>query len=39
MWSSELPLFDYDTDMDVMTTAKAFAYEPWTKEYFQQLRE
>ncbi|KAK8403951.1 hypothetical protein O3P69_000185 [Scylla paramamosain] len=38
-WVSNLPLFDYDTDMDVMTTAQAFAQEPWTRQYFQQLRE
>lgn len=38
-WSSDLPHFDYDTDMDMLTTAKAFAREPWSKQYFQQLRE
>ncbi|MPC26470.1 hypothetical protein E2C01_019610 [Portunus trituberculatus] len=38
-WVSDLPLFDYDTDMDVMTTSKAFAREPWSRQYFQQLRE
>lgn len=39
LWSSDLPHFDYDSDMDVLTTAKAFALETWTKEYFESLKE
>ncbi|XP_037792800.1 uncharacterized protein LOC119588168 [Penaeus monodon] len=31
LWSSDLPHFDYDSDMDVLTTAKAFALETWTR--------
>lgn len=39
MWTSELPHFDYDTDMDMMAMAKAFARETWSREYFQQLKD
>ncbi|KAG0715011.1 hypothetical protein GWK47_012905 [Chionoecetes opilio] len=39
LWSSNLPYFDYDTDMDTLTIAQAFARDPWTRKYFQQLQE
>ncbi|XP_045615430.1 uncharacterized protein [Procambarus clarkii] len=39
LWTSNLPHFDFDTDMDILTTAKAFANEAWSKEYFTFLRK
>ncbi|KAK3866638.1 hypothetical protein Pcinc_027840 [Petrolisthes cinctipes] len=38
-WVSNLPHFDYDTDLPVLTTARAFAAEPWSREFFMHLRE
>ena len=36
---SELPHFDFDSDMDPWTVARAFAKEPWSKEYFDRIRK
>ncbi|CAL4145451.1 unnamed protein product, partial [Meganyctiphanes norvegica] len=38
-FQSSLPYFDYDSQMDPVAAAKAFAYETWTREYFMSLKE
>ncbi|ODN00790.1 hypothetical protein Ocin01_05886 [Orchesella cincta] len=38
-WKSDLEYFDYDTDVPPWTMARAIAKEPWSREYFQQLKE
>ena len=38
MWSSDDGFFDYDTDMSPSATARAFAKEPWTRQYFKDLQ-
>ena len=37
-YSTELPFFDFDSDMDPWTIARAFAKETWSKEYFDRIR-
>ncbi len=37
-YTSDLPHFDFDADMDPWTTAKACALEPWSREYFDALK-
>ena len=38
-YSSIFPYFDFDSDMDAWTVARAFAKEPWSKEYFERIRK
>lgn len=38
VWSSELPYFNFDTDMDPLTMAKSMAYEKWDRNYFDMLK-
>ena len=38
-WESNLPYFDFDTDMALEPMSRALAREDWTKEYFKSLRE
>ncbi|KDQ88522.1 hypothetical protein L798_06649 [Zootermopsis nevadensis] len=38
-WSSDLPPFNYDTDMYPPSAARAFARETWTREYFKALKK
>lgn len=38
-WTSDQPYFDFDTDMDAMALARSIAREPWSRKYFQGLRE
>jgi hypothetical protein len=38
-WSTDLPYFNYDTDMNPTTVARAIATETWTKEYFRSLEK
>ena len=38
-FSSTVPYFDFDADMDAWSVAKAFAKEPWSREYFDQIRQ
>lgn len=38
-WKSDLQYFDYDTDVPPLTMARAIAKEPWSREYFQMLKE
>ena len=35
---STLPYFDFDSDMNAWTVARAFAKEPWSREYFERIR-
>lgn len=39
VWNSNLEYFDFDTDVPPFTMARAIAKEPWSREYFQQLKE
>ncbi|XP_018334471.1 uncharacterized protein LOC108743404 [Agrilus planipennis] len=38
-WRSDLPFFDFDTDVDILSMAKAIALEKWNKDYFKILKE
>ena len=38
-YTSIFPYFDFDSDMDPWTVARAFAKEPWSKEYFERIRQ
>ena len=38
-WKSDEHLFNYDSDMSISATAKAFAKEPWNKQYFDDLKK
>jgi hypothetical protein len=38
-WSSDLPPFNYDTDMHPSTVAKAIVRETWTRKYFKALEK
>lgn len=37
IWTSDLPYFNYDNDMDPLCTAKSIAYEKWSRTYFEVL--
>ncbi|KAB7499722.1 hypothetical protein Anas_04727 [Armadillidium nasatum] len=37
-FTSSLPIFNYDSDLDPWSMAKAFAREPWTSSFFRNLR-
>ncbi|KAK4021997.1 uncharacterized protein LOC116919103 [Daphnia magna] len=39
IWSTNLKQFDFDTDMSSTAISRAFAREPWSREYFQMLQE
>lgn len=39
IWSTKLKQFDFDTDMSSMAISRAMAREPWSREYFQTLKE
>jgi hypothetical protein len=36
-WTTDLPYFNYDTDMNPTTLAGVIARETWTREYFEAL--
>ncbi len=38
-FTSTVPYFDFDADMDAWSVAKAFAREPWSREYFDMIRK
>lgn len=38
-YSTALPHFNYDTDMNPKPTAKAIAKEPWSREYFENMKQ
>lgn len=37
-WSSVLPYFNFDSDMDPWAMAKSMAYEKFSREYFENLK-
>ncbi|XP_044271324.1 uncharacterized protein LOC123015587 isoform X2 [Tribolium madens] len=37
-WSSTLPYFNFDSDMDPWAMAKSMAYEKFSREYFENLK-
>ena len=37
-YTSDLPYFDFDAEMNPWTVARAMAKEPWSKDYFDRLR-
>ena len=39
VYESKFPFFDFDSDMDAWTVARAFAKEPWSREYFDGIRK
>lgn len=39
IWSTQLEQFDFDTDMSTTTLSRAIAREPWSREYFQTLKD
>ncbi|KAJ8976443.1 hypothetical protein NQ317_016062 [Molorchus minor] len=38
IWTSDLPYFNYDVDMDPLCMAKSMAYERWSLSYFKDLK-
>ncbi|XP_066995476.1 uncharacterized protein [Anabrus simplex] len=38
VWSSALPYFDFDTDMDALSVSKSMSVERWSRDYFSSLR-
>jgi len=38
-WSTNLPFFNYDTDLNPATVARVIAKEKWTREYFKSLEK
>lgn len=38
-WKSDLPYFDFDTDLNTKQICKALAVEDWTEDFFRNLRE
>ena len=37
-YTSDLHHFDFDSDMDPWAVARAFAKEPWSREYFDRIK-
>lgn len=37
IWTTNLPYFNFDTDIHPKAVARAMAMEPWSKEYFKNL--
>ena len=38
-WTSSLPFFNVDTDMDALLMAKCMALENWSRDYFETLQK
>ena len=38
VYTSELPYFDFDSEMEAWTVARAMAREPWSRAYFERLK-
>ena len=38
-YESRFPFFDFDSDMEAWTVARAFAKETWSREYFDGIRK
>ena len=39
VYTSDLDYFDFDSDMEPWTVARAMSREPWSREYFQRLKD
>nr|CAI5841015.1 unnamed protein product [Callosobruchus analis] len=39
IWTSDLPYFNFDTDLDPYRLARDMAFEPWSKSYFDTLEK
>lgn len=39
VWSTDLKQFDFDTDMSSTAISRAMSREPWSREYFETLKE
>lgn len=39
LWTSTLGYFDFDTDMSPITVARSTSTQPWSREYFNLLKE
>ena len=37
-YTSDLPFFDFDTDMDAWAMAGAVGREPWSRQFFSELQ-
>ena len=37
-YTSQLPYFDFDSEMEAWTVARAMAREPWSRAYFARLK-
>lgn len=37
-WSTDLPHFLFDADMDACVLARSFSTEKWSKEFFENLK-
>ena len=38
-YTSDLEYFDFDSDMDPWTISRAMSKEPWSRQYFDRLKE
>jgi len=38
-FTTSLPYFDFDTDMDELPVARGMALEPWSREYFNTVKD
>ena len=38
VYTSNIPHFDFDSEMNAWTVARAMAREPWSREYFNRLK-
>ena len=38
-WTSDAAVFNYDTDMSTCAAARAFAKEPWNRQFFEDLKK
>jgi len=39
VYTSDLDYFDFDSDMEPWTVARAMSREPWSREYFEKLKD
>lgn len=38
IWRSSLPAFNFSTDMSKIAMSEAMAHQPWSREYFENLK-
>lgn len=38
-WVADTDFFDFDTDLDKVAISETMALEPWSREFFNQLKE